>query len=50
MIFKWGRGVFTEPFPKHVKWLLGVGVVVLVLYPAVKVRGLLFLTFLMNGY
>ena len=24
VIFKWGRGMFMEPFPRHVKYFLGL--------------------------
>ena len=43
LIFKWGRGVFTEPFPRHVKFFLGLGGVLVVLYPAIKVCVCVFL-------
>lgn len=37
LIFKWGRGVFTAPFPTHIKWCLTLGGIVVVLYPTIKV-------------
>ncbi|KAG7445614.1 PSS-domain-containing protein [Guyanagaster necrorhizus] len=36
VIRKWSVGVFTEPFPARVKWGLGTGAVLLVLYPVVQ--------------
>ncbi|KAK0202127.1 phosphatidyl serine synthase-domain-containing protein [Desarmillaria ectypa] len=36
VIRKWSVGVFTEPFPRGVKWGLGIGALLLVLYPAVQ--------------
>ncbi|KAK0462058.1 phosphatidyl serine synthase-domain-containing protein [Desarmillaria tabescens] len=36
VIRKWSVGVFTEPFPRGVKWGLGTGAVLLVLYPVVQ--------------
>ena len=38
VIFKWSRGMFTEPFPTHIKWFFAVTSFVLVLYPTLKVR------------
>ncbi|GJJ15789.1 hypothetical protein Clacol_010067 [Clathrus columnatus] len=36
LVFKWGRDVFTNPFPRHVKWSLITGGIILVVYPGVK--------------
>ncbi|KAK0487811.1 phosphatidyl serine synthase-domain-containing protein [Armillaria novae-zelandiae] len=36
VIRKWSVGVFTDPFPRGVKWGLGTGAVLLVLYPVVQ--------------
>ncbi|KAK0504367.1 phosphatidyl serine synthase-domain-containing protein [Armillaria luteobubalina] len=36
VIRKWSVGVFTDPFPRGVKWGLGTGAVMLVLYPVVQ--------------
>ena len=36
VIRKWGRAVFTQPFPLHIKWGLSIGVSLLVLYPVTK--------------
>ncbi|KIJ55000.1 hypothetical protein M422DRAFT_221436 [Sphaerobolus stellatus SS14] len=36
LVFKWGRGVFTEPFPLHIKYFLSTLAVTLVLYPTIK--------------
>lgn len=38
LIFKWGRGVFTEPFPTHIKYSLILGGMAVPLYPLIKVR------------
>ncbi len=38
VIRKWSVGVFTDPFPRGVKWGLSIGAVLLVLYPVVQVR------------
>ncbi|KAF8510519.1 phosphatidyl serine synthase-domain-containing protein [Hysterangium stoloniferum] len=36
LVFKWGRGVFNEPFPTHVKWSLAIGGVTILVYPTIK--------------
>ncbi|KAK0221482.1 phosphatidyl serine synthase-domain-containing protein [Armillaria fumosa] len=36
VIRKWSVGVFTDPFPRGVKWGLSTGAVLLVLYPVVQ--------------
>src|SRR3979490_176076 len=36
LIVKWGRGVFTEPFPQHIKFSLILGCLFVLLYPAFK--------------
>lgn len=40
LIFKWGRGVFTEPFPTYVKWCFMSGGVLVILYPTIMVGSL----------
>ncbi|TDL17759.1 phosphatidylserine synthase 2 [Rickenella mellea] len=36
VIRKWSRDIFTEPFPTHVKWGLGIASSLLVLYPTIQ--------------
>ncbi|QRV77681.1 phosphatidyl serine synthase [Ceratobasidium sp. AG-Ba] len=36
IIVKWSRGMFTEPFPTHIKFALSLGSALLVAYPTLK--------------
>lgn len=38
VIRKWGKNIYTQPFPQHIKWGISIGVSLLVLYPLTKVR------------
>ncbi|THH05664.1 hypothetical protein EW145_g4634 [Phellinidium pouzarii] len=40
VIRKWSTNIFTEPFPKYVKWGWGIGATLLVLYPLTRVSTL----------
>ena len=37
VIRKWSKGLFTEPFPAHIKWCTAIGTALLVLYPIFNV-------------
>ena len=37
VIRKWGKHIYTKPFPKHVKWAWTVGATILILYPTIAV-------------
>jgi hypothetical protein len=36
-IVKWSKGQFNDPFPTHIKWMLGLGISMLVFYPITRV-------------
>ncbi|CAE6448392.1 unnamed protein product [Rhizoctonia solani] len=36
IIFKWSRGMFTEPFPTHIKIAWSIGGALLIAYPSLK--------------
>ena len=38
VIRKWGKNIYTQPFPKHIKWSITIGILLLALYPVTKVR------------
>jgi hypothetical protein len=40
VIIKWSEGQYPAPLPNRVKWAWEVGGTLLVLYPAIRVRGL----------
>ena len=37
VIRKWGKHIYTKPFPEHVKWGWGIGLTLLILYPTIRV-------------
>lgn len=38
VIRKWGKHIYTAPFPKHIKWAWTIGATLLILYPSIRVR------------
>jgi len=36
VIRKWGKNIYTQPFPHYIKWGISIGVSLLVLYPLTK--------------
>lgn len=38
VIRKWGKNIYTQQFPIHIKWSLTIGTTLLVLYPLTRVN------------